>query len=115
MPKNIPKKDKEEKIKERIEFKNENDVVVTTPVNRPDALYSIESVMYSQIAILLRKKDTTEGLDFKEWNRLNDMVKMMKGLTDMELTTTKKSLLEGLSDEEILALVDEAKKTLLDE
>lgn len=85
------------------------------PESRPDALYSIESVIYSQIAILMRRKNMPDGLKPQEWTRLNDLVRMMKGLTDMEMTTTKKSLLEGLSNDEVLALVDEAKKTLLED
>ena len=85
------------------------------PDNRSDALYSIESVIFSQIAILQRRKNMPDGLERKEWNRLNDLVRMMKGLTDIELTSTKKSLLEGLSDEEVLKLVEEAKRTILEE
>lgn len=89
-------------------------VEVVAPGTRPAALYSVEAVMYSQMAILMKKKDEPDGLSNMEWKRLNDIIKMFKGISEIELTSIKASVLEGLTDKEIIDLVDEAKRTLLE-
>lgn len=86
----------------------------TTP-KRDQALYSIESIYYSQLALLTEKAKTTEGLNEKDWKRLKDIMKVISTATDIELNTTKKSVLEGLTDDEVLELVEEAKRKLANE
>lgn len=79
--------------------------------SRDQALYSIESIYYSQL-VILEAKAKGAGLNESEWKRLKEIMKVISTATDIDLNTTKKSVLEGLSDSEVLELVEEARKKL---
>ena len=99
----------------KMEPKPKQGTVKETSTTRDQALYSIEAVFYAQLATLQEKAKGAQGLSDKEWKQLKDIMKVISQATDIDLNTTRKSLLEGLSDEEVLELVEQAKRKLADD